>query len=114
MNDENLILLAPEDMPITDAKKVKPKYNCLQEMLIELLNEYGLKDADVIRGTGIAWSTYSGWILADVSCQLADGNLFKLWVFLNKFKKIHLETLVYGVGEAEDLEKEINKGENGN
>lgn len=107
MIETNLALLPEEELPVTDeAKKKKPKVNCLQDMVLELMEEFKLKDADIVKGTGISWSTWHGWIMNEVDCQLADQNLLSLWMYLNKFKRIHLETLVYGIGEAESFDKD--------
>lgn len=97
---ENEMLLPEDQFPQTDpGRPKKPRVNCLQETVIEFMDEFNLKDADVIRGTGIKWPTWHGWITGDVNCQLADQNLFKLWMFVNKFKKISLEYLLYGIGD---------------
>lgn len=105
--EENLTLLPAEELPETDEpKKKKPKVNCLGEMVREFMDDYGLKDADMVKGTGIAWGTWHGWVTDDVNCQLVDENLFKLWMFVNKFKSMSLERLVYGVGTDEE-ENEI-------
>lgn len=103
----NLTLLPEEQLPQTDEpKKKKQQVNCLQDMILEFMNEFDLKDADMVKGTGIKWGTWYGWITADVDCQLADRNLFELWKFVNKYKKIPLEYLVYGVGTDGELIKE--------
>lgn len=102
-----------DDLPITDEKKKKEKVNCLGEILRETLDEFGLKDADVIRGTGIKWSSYFGWVTEQVSCQLCDKNLLVLWQFLNRYKKMDLQYLVYGIGEAEEIEESDDKNNDG-
>jgi hypothetical protein len=104
MEEENLLMF--EQLPQTDEPKKKRKEspNCLGEILRELMDEIGLKDADIVRGTNIAWSSYHGWVTETVNCQLADKNLLMLWTFLNKYKKVHLEYLLYGIGEIEELE----------
>ena len=104
---EDLNLIMEIELPVTDvAKKKKEKVNCLAEILREFMDEMGLRDADMVRGSGMAWSSYHGWVVEDVATQLCDLNLLKLWQFMNKFKKIHLEYLVYGIGDMEDLEEE--------
>lgn len=108
--DEETQELLFDNLPVTDEKKKKEKVNCLGEILRETLDEFGLKDADVIKGTGIKWSSYFGWVTEQVSCQLADKNLLMLWQFLNRYKKMDLQYLVYGIGEAEELEEEKEDG----
>lgn len=107
MNENNLTILPPEEMPETDpAKPKKPRVNCLQEMVIEFMDEFGLRDADMVRGTGTPWPTWFGWISGDVNCQLADKNLLNLWRFINTYKKMSLEYLLYGIGEDGSEENE--------
>lgn len=108
MDETNLTIVPVEQLPETDLpkRKKRPKVNCLGEVLRELMDELGLKDAQVVKETGISFSTFFGWITDDVNSQLADGNLFRLWQYINRFKKVHLEYLVYGVGEAEELEED--------
>lgn len=104
-----------EELPVyqEDLDKIKTKKrpsNCLQEIVIELMNERGLKDADIIRATGIAWGTWMGWVNGDVGSQLADENLKKLMHFFN----VHLEYLVYGIGDGRPMSddfKNVNEGE---
>lgn len=105
--DDQLKLVPDEQLPQTDEpRKKRETPNCLAEMLREIMDELKLKDADVVRGTGIPFTTIFDWVSEGVDCQLTDGNLFKLWMFLNKFKKIPLEYLVYGVGDTEELEED--------
>jgi hypothetical protein len=109
MEEENLKMAI--DLPETDEpKKKKEKVNCLGEVLREILDEIGLKDADVIKGTGLAWSSYHGWVTEGVESQLAGKNLLKLWTFLNQYKKIPLSYLLYGIGEIEELENGEDDG----
>jgi methionine salvage enolase-phosphatase E1 len=92
----------PEDLE--KAKNKKPKVNNLQEIVIELMNERGLKDVDVVKATGIPWGTWMGWINGEVKAQLADDNLKKLMQYFN----VHLEYLVYGIGTDEPAFKEFD------
>ncbi len=110
MEDNNLTLVPIEQLPQTDLPKTKRKEtsNCLGEMLRQLMDERGLKDADVVKHTGIAWSTWFGWITEDVQCQLTDDNLLKAMRFFN----VHLEYLVYGIGDGEKAFNEFNENEN--
>jgi hypothetical protein len=85
-------------------KNKKPKVNNLQEIVIELMNERKLRDADVIKATGIPWGTWMGWINGDVKSQLADGNLLKLAKFFN----VHLEYLCFGIGSGEPAFKDFD------
>ena len=104
--DNQITLLNPEELPQTDEpKSKKPKVNCLGQVLRELMDDIGLRDADVVKATGIPFSSFHGWITDDVNSQLADQNLFKLWQFINKYKKVPLEYLVYGVGDTEEIEE---------
>lgn len=92
---DNLLMFSPDELPQTDEPKRKPRVNCLQDMLIEIMNERGLKDAEIVKATNIPWATFHGWVSGEVSCQLADQNLLRLAQFLN----VSLEYLVYGIGD---------------
>jgi transcriptional regulator with XRE-family HTH domain len=61
------------------------------------MNERGLRDSEVVKATGIPFSTFHGWVTGDVGAQLADRNLLKLAQFLN----VTLEYLCFGVGSDE-------------
>lgn len=104
---DQMTILPDEQMPITDEVKKKPRVNCLQEMVIELMNEKGLRDVDIVKATGIPWATWHGWITGDVRAQLADQNLLKLQKFFN----VHLEYLVYGIGNGEEIYNEKRENE---
>lgn len=80
----------------------KTRANCLQDMVIEFMNEFNLKDVDVVNGAGIKKNTWHGWITGQVYNPSTDENLFKLWIYVNKFKKVSLEYLLYGVGDDGD------------
>lgn len=95
-----------EDLPVyqEDLDKIKakkPKVNALQEIVIEIMNELGLKDADIIKGTTIPWPTWHGWITGDVKCQLVDNNLQELYRFLKLLMPdLTLEYLCFGTGKG--------------
>lgn len=103
MDEKNLTIVPIEQLPETDLPKKKrkqsPQVNCLQQNVIELMNEFKLRDVDVVKATGISWSTWHGWVTAEVNCQLADNNLFQLWMYMNKYRPISLEYLLYGIGD---------------
>lgn len=111
--EDNLVMFSEEELPQTDDPKKKEKVtsNCLQSILIEMMNDRGLKDADVVKATGIAWPTWHGWISGEARTQLADDNLKKVMKFFN----VHLEYLVYGIGDdtpAFNTEEENVKPDN--
>lgn len=112
MDENNLTIVPIEEMPVTDKpkkkRKEKPKVNCLQDIVIEFMDEFKLKDADMVKGTNTPWATWHGWITGDVSSQLADNNLLSLWMFINKYKKMSLQYLLYGIGSDEEDEKEAS------
>lgn len=105
MTEENLGLFSPEELPETDEKKVKPKVNCLQDILIEVMNERGLTDAQIVKATGIAWSTYFGWVSGQTATQLADKNLLKLAQYLN----LSIEYLCFGIGTDDPRFEEFDR-----
>lgn len=93
MDDENKF---PLDLPQTDEpKEEKPRENCLQEMILEIMNERGLKDAEVVKAINVPFSTWHGWISGEVRAPLLDGNLKRTWKLFN----VPLEYLCFGVGE---------------
>lgn len=100
---ENLLLLPAKELPITDPenakKKIKKesKHNCLQDMILELMTERGLKDADMVKALNMPWATWSDWIHKKNSTQLTGDDLYNLMMFFN----VHLEYLVYGIGNGE-------------
>lgn len=103
--DNQLTLVPSEELPVTDSPKPRRETpNCLQTQLIDIMNELKIRDADLVRATGVPFTTIFDWVTGGVDCQLTDGNLFKVWRYLNKFKRIHLEFLVYGIGDMEDYE----------
>lgn len=103
--ESQLKLVPEEQLPVTDEGKPKKETpNCLQDQLIEIMNELKIKDADLVRATGVPFTTIFDWVSGSVDCQLTDGNLFKVWMYLNKFKRISLQYLVYGIGEMEDYD----------
>lgn len=94
MDEESLF---PIELPQTDEPKMeKPRENCLQEMIIEAMNERGIRDAELVRETGVAFSTWHGWISGEVRAPLIDGNLKKVHRY---FGTIPLEYLCYGIGK---------------
>jgi transcriptional regulator with XRE-family HTH domain len=95
LEDENLKLFSPEEMPQTDeAKKEKVRVNCLSEILREVMYERKIEAVDIHKATGISYSTLSGWMLNGVNSQLADKNLLELGKFLN----LDLYYLLFGIG----------------
>ena len=97
MDEINLTLLAADELPQTEEKKVKPKVNCLSEVLREIMYERKIEAVDIHKSTGIAYSTLSGWMLNGVDSQMADKNLLELGKYLN----VDLYYLLYGIGNDE-------------
>lgn len=86
-----------EDLDKIKAKK--PRVNCLQEIVIELMDDLDLRDSDIIKGTNIPWPSFHGWITGDVNCQLADKNLLSLFQFFKaRIPDLTLEYMIYGTG----------------
>lgn len=93
--EETLLMFPPEELPQTDEPKKKEKVNCLQDILLELMDERNINPAEIVRATQIPWGTFHGWMCGDVICQKADKNLLKLAQFFN----VRLEYLIYGIGD---------------
>lgn len=85
------------DLPVTDVKKEKPRINCLQDILLELMEERKVQPVDIHKATGIPFSTLSGWILGDVGSQLLDKNIFEL----SKYFNVSINYLGFGHGTDE-------------
>jgi hypothetical protein len=107
MSTENLSLLPPEQLPQTDEPKKVEKVNCLQDQLLDLMNERGVSLAEIQASTGIPWGTLMAWHDGKFGSQLADKNLLRL----AQFFKVPLEFLVYGLGSDEPLFEEFNNDE---
>lgn len=104
--DENLTLLPVEQLPQTDEPKKKPRVNCLQDMLLELMDERHISLAMIQKATSIPWATLQGWHDGSVNSQLADRNLLKLAQFFN----VSLAFLVYGLGDSDPAFNEFGEG----
>lgn len=92
----------PEDLEKVKAKK--QSINCLQDMLIELMDKRGVSLADIQKTTSIPWGTLHGWYTGDVIAQKADKNLLAL----AQYFKVPLEYLVYGIGSDEPIFEPFN------
>lgn len=79
------------------ARKKRPQVNCLQDMLLELMNKRMVTLAQIHKATKIPWATLQNWHDATVNSQLADKNLLELARFFN----VSLFYLVYGIGTDE-------------
>lgn len=94
------------DLPVyqDDLAKIKakkPQVNALQEIVIEIMNELGLKDVEVVKETKIPFTTFYDWVSGQTRTQLADENLLKLFVFFReKMPDLTLEYLIYGTGHG--------------
>jgi hypothetical protein len=92
MDEKNLSLLSPEDLPITDEVKEKVKVNNLQENFIFLLNKKGCSLAEVQKETCIAWGTIYSWFIGDVRAQMLDINVKELADFFD----VTVDVLAFG------------------
>lgn len=106
MEDNEQVKMFAE-LPQTDEPKEKErsKHNCFQEIVLELMNERGLRDADVIRATGLKWPTWHGWISGEVNTQLTGDELYKAWRFFN----VPLHYLIYGIGDPTPVFEEFEE-----
>lgn len=93
-----------EILPQTDEPKKKQSMNCLQDMLLELMDTRKVSLAEIHKATEIPWGTLQGWHDGDVRCQMADKNLYRLAKFFN----VPLEYLVYGIGSDEPIFEQFN------
>lgn len=108
MNNLDLI----PDLPVyeEDLKRAREKrlrdgrvVSCFQSMLIDLTNELKLKDAEVVRESGVSFSTYYSWLNGSSENPMAGEELFKIWQFFRRYKpKLSLECLVYGADASDE------------
>lgn len=103
---KNETIPLPLSMPQSDPAKPQEKVNCLQDMLLELIDKRDVTLAQIQRATEIPWSTLMGWHDGTSGAQLADKNLLRL----AQFFKVPLEYLVYGIGSDEDQYERFNGG----
>lgn len=90
-------LLPDDQLPVTDEVKAKPKVNCLQDILLELMDERKVTLAQIQKETNIPWGTLMGWHNGDVNSQQADRNLLAL----SKFFNVSLHYLLFGMGDSD-------------
>lgn len=83
----------PEDLE--KSKKKKDSVNCLQDILIELLDARGVQLSDVQKATKIPWGTLIDWYSGDNETQRTDENLLRLAQYFN----VTIEYLCYGIGD---------------
>lgn len=97
MTAENLPM--PITLPQTDEPKKKvEKFNCLQEILAELMSERSIEMAEIVKATGIKFPTLHDWVKGNVQAQMVDKNLLKLAQFFN----VSLEYLCFGIGDPDE------------
>ena len=75
-------------------------------MLLELMDERKLKDADVVKATGISCSVWHGWITGITKTTMLDGNILAISRYFN----VSINYLAFGVGDSNPYYKdELNK-----
>ena len=84
-------------------KKAKSYYNCIADVLNEILFERKISLSRVQKDTGIPFPTLDDWIKAR-TIPLTDDNLMVLAKYLNT----PLEHLCYGIGQEENFIKNEN------
>jgi hypothetical protein len=104
MDEKNLTLLSPEELPITDEVKEKVKVNNLQENLLFLIDKKKCSLADIQKETLIPWPTLYGWYKGDVSAQMLDLNVKELASYF----EITIDSLAFD-NMREDFEKFIDR-----
>lgn len=97
--------ILPLELPQTDRPKKGQNVNCFQDILLELMNDRGLRDADVIRATKIPDSTWNGWITGEVASPRIDDNFKRVILFFN----VHAEYLLFGLGTNDPVFKYFEK-----
>lgn len=106
MKAQNLSLVPEDQLPQTDEpKKQRPKVNCLQDILLELMDERKIAPVEIQKATGIPWATLHGWIVGDVATQKTDKNLLELARFFN----VSLEYLCFGIGDDAPVREDFEQ-----
>ena len=67
---------------------------CLQDILLELMDEWKVSMAEIQRETLIPWGTLSNWII-DGKTPVLDRNILAL----SKFFNCSINYLAFGIGE---------------
>lgn len=91
----------PMDNPEAAKKKQRVR-NCLQDMLLEIMDERKCSLADIQKHTKIPWGTLYGWFKGDVTAQYLDHNI----AVLAKYFQVSIEYLAFGYGDSGEFEKE--------
>lgn len=74
---------------------------CFQEIILEIMSERKLTDAQIVRDTGISWGTWYSWVTGEVKAPLLNGNLLAL----SKYFNVSINYLAFGVGDSEPFYK---------
>lgn len=69
--------------------------NCLQDILIELLDERKIQLSQIQKEADLSWATLWGWYSGSTKTPMLDMNILKLARFLN----VSIEYLCYGIGD---------------
>lgn len=86
-----------DSLPIDNPETERKMLNCLQEMMLELMEKKGCSLADIQRETSIPWGTLYAWYIGDVRSQLLEHNV----LVLAKYFGVPLEYLAFGIGDSE-------------
>lgn len=93
-NQQPLFEDIPQDNPDAEKKDLEPQ-NCLQTILLELIEERKVQLVDIQKATKIPWGTLMGWHNGAVECQKLDRNILKLAQYFN----VHIHYLGFGIGD---------------
>lgn len=80
-------------------KQANYKRNCLQDMLLELMDERNVEPVDIHMHTGIPWTTLMEWVYGSVKCQMLDGKILDLARFFN----VSIQYLAFGIGDDDPV-----------
>lgn len=81
-----------------EARKRRREYeasNCLQDILLELMEDRRIEPRHIHTATGISYATLSDWILGNKKCQKLDGRILSLAKFFN----VSIHYLAFGIGD---------------
>lgn len=80
---------------IRDKKLKQASTNCLQDILLELMDERGIEVKHIQKHTGISYSTLHDWVYGKVRYHFLDDKILKLARFFN----VSIQYLAFGIGE---------------
>lgn len=86
-----------------DSRRKSSANCCIQEILIELMNDWKVELATIQKETGIPWGTLYGFYKGDIKAPILNGNILALANFFN----CSISYLAFGIGEEPERPKVV-------